>query len=739
MQIVERFYELFGEQKPMVYCESCGAANNDEAIECFACHRLLLKDASVVAAETQQSATDEEEASSLAGQRYRIVARVGTGGFGAVYKAIDVENNQQPVAIKEIKLTGLKPQEMIEATDTFNREVQILSPLSHPNLPRVHAHFTDTNHWYLVMDYIEGQTLESYLAANGGKLPPEEVLAIGLQLCTVLDYLHTREPAIIFRDLKPSNVMLTLYRQVYLIDFGTARLFKPGRPRDTIAFGSPGYAAPEQYGKAQTTPRADIYSLGALLHHMLTGRDPAESPFQFALLRACDKQLPADLEKLIARMVEQEVSKRPESATEVKKELERCSTERTRGVYAQPGTLSSPIYQPGSDFGQAPPASWATSKPSLAQVQQQLGLPVTSSSVNPSSTKNKISRRALVGGGVALTIAGSIGLLQMTTAMGRPQPHREGQPDPNDHTIRVYKGHAASVRSVAWSRTLANSVQRGPYIASASSDKTVQVWEAQTGILFNAFRLPAAVVAMAWSADGRYIISSDGRDNYVRDVQTSNVVFKHQLGPGEPHVTAVAWSQNSRYFAMAGKAVQVFDITTKKLISICQASDNSIYSIAWAPHSDTLIAMGGADGEVYQWNSLTGEVSSAYSIRAPYSNQVYAIAWSPDGRFIASAHDSIVHIWDSKGMTDITVYTHHAKTVTALAWSHNPFQIASASLDGTVHIWNPRTGQPCFIYNDHHKPVRTVAWEPGGTLIASAGDDKKVRVWQAPPAHMPPQ
>lgn len=729
-----------GEQGFMVYCESCGAANTDEARECFACHRSLLKDESDVAADdTQQSAAnEEEELSALLGQRYRIVTRVGTGGFGAVYKAIDVQNNQQPVAIKEIKLSGLKPQEMIEATDTFNREVQILSPLSHPNLPRVHAHFTDADHWYLVMDYIEGQTLETYLEANGGKLPVEEVLAIGLQLCTVLDYLHTREPSIIFRDLKPANVMLTLYRQVYLIDFGTARLFKPGQARDTIAFGSPGYAAPEQYGKAQTTPRADIYSLGAMLHQMLTGRDPAESPFQFALLRACDKQLPADLEKLIARMVEQEVGKRPESATEARKELERCSTERTRGVYAQPGTLTSPIYQPGSDFGQPLPASWATSKPSLAQVQQQLGMAVTSSSINATTRKGRISRRAMVGAGVALTIAGSTGLLMYNAGAMRllPPPHgpKHGHPpdDPNDPTVHVYKGHAASVRSVAWSRTLANNMKHGPYIASASLDKTVQVWEVQTGDIFNAFRHPGPVVAMAWSTDGRYIISSDSQNSYIWNVQTSSMVFKHLMGRGEAPVTAVAWSQSGRYFALAGKAAWVFALSTKELISTCRVSENSINSIAWAPHTDTLIAMGGTGGYIYQWNPMTGAVGSAYSIRAPFSNQVYAVAWSPDGRFIASAHDSIVHVWDSKGMINIGTYRGHTQTVTALSWSYDSSQIASASLDGTVQIWKSQTGKRCFTYTEHHKAVRAVAWEPDGMQVASAGDDKKVRVWKAP-------
>jgi WD40 repeat protein len=129
---------------------------------------------------------------------------------------------------------------------------------------------------------------------------------------------------------------------------------------------------------------------------------------------------------------------------------------------------------------------------------------------------------------------------------------------------------------------------------------------------------------------------------------------------------------------------------------------------------------------------MTGAVGSAYSIHAPFSGQVYAVAWSPDGRFIASAHDSLVHIWDSPGMIDIGTYSGHAKTVTALSWSHDSSQIASASLDGTVQIWKSQTGKRCFTYTEHHKAVRAVAWEPGGMLIASAGDDKKVRVWKAP-------
>jgi serine/threonine protein kinase len=129
----------------------------------------------------------------------------------------------------------------------------------------------------------------------------------------VLDYLHTREPSIIFRDLKPANVMRTSAGHLYLIDFGIARHFKPGQPRDTVPLGSPGYAAPEQYGRAQTTPRADIYSLGALLHQLLTGNNPAQNPFRFELSPLQGQSIPHRLQSLVMQMVEMDVNNRPSS------------------------------------------------------------------------------------------------------------------------------------------------------------------------------------------------------------------------------------------------------------------------------------------------------------------------------------------------------------------------------------------------------------------------------------------
>ncbi len=173
------------------------------------------------------------QSGTLLAGRYRILARIGEGGFGTVYKARDRHQHGKLVAIKEINMATLSPQEKIEVTDSFNREITLLSRLEHKHLPRIHTQYTDPEHWYIVMDYIEGQTLEELLARfPKGRLPLNQVAKIGIALCDVLSHLHNQSPSIIYRDVKPSNIMLTPWGRLYLIDFGIARRYRPGQPRD---------------------------------------------------------------------------------------------------------------------------------------------------------------------------------------------------------------------------------------------------------------------------------------------------------------------------------------------------------------------------------------------------------------------------------------------------------------------------------------------------------------------------
>lgn len=264
--------------------------------------------------------------------RYRLLSKIGEGGFSAVYKVEDTGLSNALRSVKEMRWQGADPQEARQVIDAFQQEARLLATLNHPNLPRVYDHFEQAGRWYLVMDLIEGQTLATCLEeAPKKKLSFQRVLPLARQLCSVLSYLHNRQPPVIFRDLKPSNIMVTEEDHLYLIDFGIARLFKPGKQKDTMIMGSPGYAAPEQYGRGQTTEQTDIYGLGATLHHLLSGRDPGEEPFKFPVLNLPHMgHAGPEMAKLVERMLALDVQKRPATILEVRQELQKIAELSTK-------------------------------------------------------------------------------------------------------------------------------------------------------------------------------------------------------------------------------------------------------------------------------------------------------------------------------------------------------------------------------------------------------------------------
>ena len=324
------------EKDSHLYCTSCGAAYPPRARFCSVCGHSLQSVEPIQSLPIEQPAASFVERNSstyesvpqvsrLLKNRYRIIAQIGSGGYGKVYKAVDTGFANRQVAIKEMLQQGLNEQEIVEVTEAFKREALMLATMTHPNLPSIYDYFTENGSYYLVMSFIDGVTLGDYLVSKGGVLPTEKVLQIGIQLATVLSFLHTKKPAIIFRDLKPSNVMRTPDGQIYLIDFGIARHFKQGKVKDTLILGSPGYAAPEQYGRSQTSPQTDIYSLGVLLHQLLTGVDPSRAPFAQKPLKLLDYP---QLANLIMCMLELDVKKRPLSMGNIKREMQRIISGR---------------------------------------------------------------------------------------------------------------------------------------------------------------------------------------------------------------------------------------------------------------------------------------------------------------------------------------------------------------------------------------------------------------------------
>lgn len=256
--------------------------------------------------------------------KYEIWKEVGRGGMSIVYLARDNRLNKQ-WAVKEIKNDGSKSTQTL--LKGLEREANILKNVDHPVLPRIVDIINQDGTIYVVMDFIEGTTISDRLKKEGAQ-PQETVIEWGLQLASALDYLHCMNPPVIYRDMKPSNVMIKPEGGVKLIDFGTAKEYIIENNADTTALGTRGYAAPEQFGDAQgrgiynTDARTDIYNLGATLYHIVTGMNPCEPPYEIKPIREWNPMLSSGLEKIILKCTQADPNDRYQSCKELMYALE---------------------------------------------------------------------------------------------------------------------------------------------------------------------------------------------------------------------------------------------------------------------------------------------------------------------------------------------------------------------------------------------------------------------------------
>ncbi|GAC1621000.1 MAG: hypothetical protein NVS4B9_12030 [Ktedonobacteraceae bacterium] len=697
-----------------LFCDHCGAANRPQAQFCRACGRHLAL--SGIQATTLTGLLSSH---SMLKQRYIILGQAGRGGFGAVYKASDTQFGGRVVAIKEMSQSSLSSQELMEASESFNREARLLASLTHPNLPRIYEQFTENTRSYLVMDFIDGETLEARLQKPGcEKLPIEKVLSIALQLCSVLEYLHTRQPPIIFRDLKPGNVMITPAEHVFLIDFGIARNFKPGQEKDTTALGSYGYAPPEQYGKSQTTTRADIYSLGATLHQLLSGDDPSETPFQFTPLRLSDPAL-ADLNTLVMNMVNVDANKRPANIEIVRSELQNVATHYTlSGVV--PRTTIKVVARPDDTL---PPASPMLSTPSMSPLSPMRHIPPMSPIPNnPASPSPYASVPP-----------------DMQKAVKKRAPRSTSRPHvyPQANMVYVCLGHTSRVTQIAWSPD-------SKYLASTSYDKTLQVWDAASGKHVKTYKgHTARVNGLAWSPDSKLIATaSDDQTVRIWDIaqDAAGSVFDRHQGP----VDTVAWSPDGASIASAGegKVVLLWDAKTHAIWLTYREHTDKILSVAWSPNGQ-YIASGGRDRSVRIWEpARVQQKRTFWSIFSPnqgqktwegHQGQIYDLAWSPDSKRLASAcGDCRVRVRNLYAEHLAVLPAVDAATIkNTVAWSPNGQYLAIGGNDKAVHVWDSAAKKETLAYYGHTGYVISAAWSPNGHRVASAGVDRSIQVWQA--------
>ena len=259
------------------------------------------------------------EIGSLVDGKYKILNKVGQGGMSVVYLAMNEKANKQ-WAVKEVRKDGVLDFESVK--QGLVAETDILKKLNHPNLPSIIDVIDTEDSFIIIMDYIQGNSLNKALEEFGAQ-PQDMVIAWAKQLCDVLGYLHSRTPAIIYRDMKPSNVMLKPDGNITLIDFGTAREYKEKNLADTTCLGTVGYAAPEQFGgMGQTDARTDIYCLGATLYHLVTGMNPCEPPYEIKPIREINPTLSSGLERIILKCTQRNPEDRYQSCAELMYALE---------------------------------------------------------------------------------------------------------------------------------------------------------------------------------------------------------------------------------------------------------------------------------------------------------------------------------------------------------------------------------------------------------------------------------
>ena len=307
---------------------------------------------------SKKSAGVQLEPGTLLLDRYSIVRRVGGGGMGSVYQARDKRLADRLCAVKEMIELFAEQSQRAKAIDDFKREAEVLAQLEHASIPTIYDYFIENSRYYLVMKWIGGGDLAEQMRVSGGTVDEATVTKWAIQICDVLHYIHSQKSPIIYRDLKPANLMLDNKNgRVMLVDFGIARIVRPTE-KGVTAIGTMGYAPPELFaGKAE--PRTDLYSLGATMFHMLTGSDPQDNPlliFDFSKHprpRQINPKISANMEKLLMKAVSHDVADRPASALEFMRDLQEHAAQLGGGAVPE-FSVAAPDLREEAPPGPAP-------------------------------------------------------------------------------------------------------------------------------------------------------------------------------------------------------------------------------------------------------------------------------------------------------------------------------------------------------------------------------------------------
>lgn len=628
--------------------------------------------------------------------RYQVVRTLGMGGMGAVYLAADQRLNGKWTAIKEMSDAAIvDPLQKQQAIAAFHQEAQMLARLDHPNIPKILDFFTENNNHYIAMEFVQGETLEAFLQRRGMVCNEQPVRDWALQLCDVLAHLHGQTPPVIFRDLKPGNIMLTPAGQLKLIDFGIARLFKIGRSGDTLIMGTPGYAAPEQYGRGQTDAWSDIYSLGVLLHHLLTLHDPAQTPFALRPVRQLNPAVSAQMAHIISRSTEVPPAARYQSVAELRQDLTSASVSTQvptislspRRIPAWSGILAAAflllvgVLLGGGLLGRPTPAPTApppTTSRGVAAPSVPTATPASHETVAPMPRTESGAQTS-----DAVPVAATI-LVPSST------------PAPPDTATPLSTSTFTPKLSPTSSPISAPGYPQGLIAYSSGSEGAwqIMVYDPVSSDSWLQPGLPPNSGVPSFSPDGqRMALRSKATGHwqlYTINLDGSDL---RQITAGAYDNTEVSWSPDGRQVAFVStrdgnKEIYSMDSDggNQRRLTVNSGHDDDPN---WSPNGRWLVfeSVRGSRLDIYRMRSDGSEVvrltSGGRSNTTP--------AWSPDGRWIAFERKDgdIDNIWvmDREG-GNLRQLTFEGKINWRPAWSPDTQEIAFTSdRDGTTAIW----------------------------------------------------
>lgn len=447
--------------------------------------------------------------------RYEIQRVAGRGGMSTVYAARDLRFGQveRMCAIKEMGDSEPDPGTRALSLVNFEREAALLATIAHPAVPKIYDYFAYDGMIYLVLEYIDGQDLERTLFARKAPFQEEDIIRWGIETCDVLEMLHSFEPSpIIFRDLKPSNIMLRSSGRVALIDFGIARTFQ-GSQRGTM-IGTEGYAPPEQY-RGMADARGDIYALGATLHHLATNSDPRQqTPFTFheRAIQSLNPSISAALAEIVTRMLAYHPDQRYQCVADVRLELENVTDQGQRRH-----SISAPPTSEVSQKVEAGPSSEAPER------QLDRRRPSRKRSIRRRSNEDVLSERLLWSTATADEVRGTARYDGESVFIGSYDRHVYCLA-PDDGAVRWKFPTGRGV--------VARPVSHSGLVFFGSEDSAVYCLDARSGGIAWQYRTSMPVRSSAAGHENRVVVGSDDSTVYCFDLSEGEVLWRQRTwGP----------------------------------------------------------------------------------------------------------------------------------------------------------------------------------------------------------------